>query len=245
MLLAVPSWGTRPRLSSKATPPTAALDDDIPRTTTTDGTFRVLESTRGPEEWLLLDVEDAAPSYVTTQAHTEQAAPTVRELSAGNKVQATLAWSDGEPRFERLEILESTTVEFARTYEPLFGDAHGAYREACDADAAVASRVLMGQQGAPVGVVYAFVKQAGQRDLFEEFRDGVTPLEPLIGRLAEDRHPPFGVFVVNHHEEPFIAVILAFDQTGLLAQTVRESYFGASVFESGGLDLEPADPEDG
>jgi hypothetical protein len=200
---------------------------------TTEGKYRVLESTREREEWLLLDVADADPTYVPK-------GEAAGSLEPGNRVRAELVWADGDPQFADFEVLEATTFAFTRTREDLFGDAHGAFRDARDAGEAMGSRVLVGQAGAPVGVVYTFADQPGQRDLFEEFRDGVKPLEPLLVRLAEDENPPFAGFVVDHVEEPFLAVVLAFDHEGMLAQTVRETYFGASLFDSGALNVDVA-----
>lgn len=208
---------------------------------TTEGEFRVLESTRDREEWLLLDVETADPTYVGRSGCDEPLASSVEGLEPGNRVRTELAWTDGDPRFEAVEVLEETVFAFTRTREDLFGDAHGAWRDAEEAGQPMGSRVLVGQQGGqPVGVVYTFAKQPGQRDLFEEFRDGVKPLDPLLERLAEAEDPPFAAFVLDHHELAFLAVVLAFDRDGVLATTVRETYFGASLFDSGALDIDAA-----
>ena len=207
---------------------------------TTEGAYRVLESTREREEWLLLDVETAAPTYVAREGYDEPLQSAVEGLEPGNRVHAELVWVDGDPRFAAVEVREETTFAFTRTREDLFGDAHGAWRDAEEAGQPMGSRVLIGQAGEPVGVVYAFAKQPGQRDLFEEFRDGVKPLEPLLERLAEAEEPPFAAFVLDHHDQPFVAVTLAFEPDGMLARTVRETYFGASLFDSGALDVDVA-----
>ena len=205
---------------------------------TTEGAYRVLESTREHEEWLLLDVETADPTYVAREGYDEPLQSTVEGLEPGNRVHAELVWVDGDPRFETVEVHEATRFAFTRTREDLFGDAHGAWRDAEEAGQPMGSRVLIGQAGDPVGVVYTFAKQPGQRDLFEEFRDGVKPLEPLLERLSEAEEPPFAAFVLDHYDEPFVAVTLAFETDGMLAQTVRETYFGASLFDSGALDVD-------
>jgi hypothetical protein len=205
---------------------------------TTEGEYRVLESTREREEWLLLDVESADPTYVTREGYDPPLASTVESLDPGNRVRAALVWEDGDPRFDALDVLEETRFAFTRTREDLFGDAYGAWRDAEEAGQPMGSRVLIGKAGEPVGVVYTFAEQPGQRDLFEEFRDGVKPLEPLLERLAEAEDPPFAAFVLDHHDEPFVAVTLAFETDGMLATTVRETYFGASLFDSGALDVD-------
>jgi hypothetical protein len=205
---------------------------------TTEGEFRILESTRDREEWLLLNVGSADPTYVRHKEYEGELERAVKTLEPGNRIQAELNWVDGEPQLAKIEVCETTRFAFTRTREDLFGDAHGAWRDAEEAGQPMGSRILYGQQGGnPVGVVYVFADQPGQRDLFEEFKDGVKPLDPLLNRLAEAKTPPFDVFVVDHHDLPFLTVTLAFEQDGVLATTMRETYFGASLFDSGTLDV--------
>jgi hypothetical protein len=191
-------------------------------TPTTEGVYRVLESTRSEderdgEEWLLLDVETGDPTYVPRDG---------LDAAAGNRVRATIAWSDGDPRVEAAAVVSDTRFGFTRTREPLFQDAHACWRDAREAGEAMASRLTHGTDGDPNGVVYTFAEQPGSRDLFEEFRDGGKPLDPLLARLAESVDPPFEAFVVDHTDEPFVVVLIAFECGGLLAGTVRETYFG-------------------
>jgi hypothetical protein len=213
---------------------------DVPDQTS-EGVFRVLESTRDREEWLLLDVTSADPTYVSRAGYEGELGRAVEALEAGNRVRAELAWTDGEPRFEAVEMLDRTRVAFTRTREQLFQDAVRAWNEAEAAGEAMNARVTRAQDGTPNGVVYVFADQPGQRDLFEEFRDGVKPLEPLLSRLAEDADPPFEAFVIDHTDAPFLAVLLCAERDGLLASTVRETYFGESMFtpvEEFGSDLD-------
>jgi hypothetical protein len=97
----------------------------------------------------------------------------------------------------------------------------------------------------PNGVVYVFAKQDPPRDLFEEFRTGATPIEPLIQRVNathdsddaadtddaastadSDADDPAerAVFVLNPADEPFVVVYIVFRKDGMLAQTVRDTY---------------------
>ncbi|MEF8840364.1 MAG: DUF6663 family protein [Haloarculaceae archaeon] len=191
-------------------------------TPTTEGVYRVLESTRSEgerdgEEWLLLEVETADPTYVPRGD---------LDAAAGNRVRATITWPDGDPRVEEFEVVADTQFGFTRTREPLFQDAHACWRDAREAGEAMASRVTHGTDGDPNGAVYTFAEQPGSRDLYEEFRDGGRPLDPLLARLAESVDPPFEVFVIDHTGEPFVVVLLAFEREGLVAGTVRETYFG-------------------
>ena len=191
---------------------------------TTTGTYRVLDSTRAPDELLLLDVETQDPTYVTTADYEDDLAVQVTELEPGNRIATTLSWEDETPRFADIEVETQTTVEFIDGATGIFEAARETWQEAQREGAAMNSRVTQNTDGEANGVVYTFAKQPGQRDLYEEFRDGVTPLEPLIGRLAESADPPFAAFVIRPVEEPFVLVVLALDSEGLFADTVRDTY---------------------
>ncbi|WP_049901095.1 DUF6663 family protein [Halococcus agarilyticus] len=191
---------------------------------TTSGTYRVLSSTRRPDELLLLDVESQDPTYVTTAGYEGELADRVAEVAAGNRIDATLSWDDDAPRFAELSIDSRTTVEFVDGATDVFEVARETWNEARREGAAMNSRVTQDTDGETNGVVYTFAEQAGQRDLYGEFRDGVTPLEPLIDRLGEGAEPPYGVFVIRPAEHPFVLVALALDRDGLLAGTIRDTY---------------------
>lgn len=191
---------------------------------TTTGTYRVLESTRDPEELLLLDVDTQDPTYVTTTDYEEGLAEAITGLEPGNRIEATLSWDDGTPRFSAIAVETHTTVEFVDGATGIFEAARETWQEARREGAAMNSRVTHDTDGEANGVVYTFAKQPGQRDLYEEFRDGVTPLEPLIERLSETANSPYGAFVIRPADEPFVLVVLALDHDGLLADTVRDTY---------------------
>jgi hypothetical protein len=193
---------------------------------TTDGTFRVLRSPRNPDELLLLDIETQDPTYVSTTGYEGDLGETVAEIEPGNRVEATLSWDDGTPRFAEVDIETRTTVEFADGATGIFEAARDTWQEAAREGAAMNSRVTQSTDGETNGVVYTFAKQSGQRDLYEEFRDGITPLEPLIDRLAEGREPPFAAFVIRPADEPFVLVALAIERDGILAETIRDTYDG-------------------
>ena len=214
---------------------------------TTRGTFRVLESTRGDDEWLLLDVESGDPTYVPATGYEGELAETAASLEPGNRVEADLGWTDGRARFVALAVVTATRFHFVRTTEPLFEAAQRCWRDAVEHGEGMNSRVTYGTDGEPNGVVYTFAEQPGQRDLFEEFRDGGKPLEPLLVRAAGGRDaldgdgegdaderdapadtdhpdPPFETFVLVHPEHPFVTVYIVFDPAGFLAETVRDTY---------------------
>ena len=193
---------------------------------TTAGTYRILRSPRDPDELLLLDVESQDPTYVPSTGYEGDLAERVVELEAGNRITAEIAWADG-PRFAAVEVETETTVEFVDGATGIFEAARETWNEAEREGRAMNSRVTRDTDGEPNGVVYTFAKQSGERDLFTEFRDGVTPLEPLIDRLAEGAEPPFAGFVIRPADEPFVLVALAIDREGVLAETIRETYGAA------------------
>lgn len=205
---------------------------------TTTGIFRVLASTRDSAEWLLLDVENGDPTYVPAAGYDGELADAVAALEPGNRVRATLAWDDGTPRFADLVVETDTRVQFVRTTQPLFEAAKRCWNEAVETGAAMNSRVTRGTDGEPNGVVYVFAAQPGRRDLFEEFRDGVKPLEPLLDRALEGAEPPLETFVLEHPEHPFVTVYVVLDPDGFLAETVRDTFLDGDEDSVGGGDGE-------
>ena len=193
---------------------------------TTSGTFRVLESPRDPAELLLLDTSTQDPTYVTTAGYEDDLGREVSNIEPGNRIAARLSWTDGMPRFVEIEVETRTTIAFADDATGIFEVAQETWQEAEREGQAMNSRTTRNTDNEANGVVYTFAKQAGQRDLYEEFQDGITPLEPLIDRLAESAEPPFAVFVLRPREEPFVLVALATEQDGQFATTMRETYEG-------------------
>jgi len=179
-----------------------------------DGRFRVLPG-RDEEEWLLLDVESAEPTYVP--------AADAPDLAVGNRVSASLRWTDGDPSIDEVEVTAPTRFRFVRTEEAVFQAAQECFEAARSAGEAMNSRVTYSTDNEPNGVVYTFAEQAGQRDLFSEFRDGVKPLEPLVARAAESTGPPFSVWVLDPRE-PFVLVYIVLDPDGILEETMRDTY---------------------
>lgn len=183
---------------------------------TTTGTYRVLESTRGPEEWLFLDVEGAEPTYVDAGD-----VPTDVELAAGNRVEATVAWVDERPVVRNCTVLADTRVHFARTEAPLFEAVLDCWAAA---DGEMNARVTYSNDREPVGVVYTFPAQASEQDLFVEFRDGTRPLEPLVARAREGADPPFSVYVLDPLGRQFVIVYVVLAPDSVLDRTVRDTY---------------------
>lgn len=188
--------------------------DGTPRT---EGPFRVLAG-REDDEWLLLDVESADPTYVPKSSLPD-------DVEVGNRVDADLSWDDDAPVVEDVTVETETTFEFVDTDEEIFEAAENCFEQARAEGEAMNSRVTYSTDNEPNGVLYTFADQPGSQDLFVEFNDGVKPLEPLVDRAAhpEDVDPPFSVFVVDP-PEPFVVVYIALRPDGLLAETVRDTY---------------------
>lgn len=210
---------------------------------TTTGRYRVLGRPRDPDELLLIDVDIDAdsgddaddaddeafgPTYVAATGYDDELGERVASLEAGNLVDARLAWADEEPRFESVEVVAETTFEYLDGVTGMFEAAKETWWAAESEGEAMNSRVTRDTDGEPNGALYVFAKQSGARDLFEEFKSGVTPLEPLVERANEGREPeteqPRAVFVLRPADEPFIVVYIAFRRDGVLARTVRDTY---------------------
>jgi hypothetical protein len=221
---------------------------------TTDGRFRVLGRPRDPAELLLVavdggddgkDADDGVgsrghdesvptdafdPVYVDTSGHGGDLSDAIDALEAGALVDATLAWTDGEPRFEGVEVVAATTFEFYGGVTGVFEAAKRTWSVAEADNAAMHGRVTRNTDGEPNGALYVFAKQAGARDLFEEFRTGITPLDPLLRRadrgesVPPEAEQPRAVFVLRPVEEPFVVVYVVFRRDGVLAETMRSTY---------------------
>ncbi len=181
-----------------------------------EGEFRVLPG-RSDDEWLFLDVESADPTYVPREQ-----AP---DLAVGNRVRATLTWTDGDPAIAESSVESETTVAFVETSEPIFEAAEECFERARADGEPMNSQVTYGTDNEPNGVVYTFAEQPGSRDLLAEFRDGGKPLEPLVDRAAhpEAVEPPFSVYVIDP-EAPFLVVYIVLEPDGLLDETVGDTY---------------------
>lgn len=210
----------------------------------TDGRYRVLGRPRDPEELLLVTVDDTAatsdedeepteafvPVYVDTTGYDGALATAVDGLQAGMLVDATLAWPDGDPWFRSLEVVADTVFEFYDGVTGIFEAAKNAWMLAEAENEAMHAQVTRSTDGDPNGALYVFAKQPGARDLFSEFRTGVTPLSPLVARVerAESVPPeadqPRAVFVLRPADEPFLIVYVVFRRDGVLAETMRATY---------------------
>jgi hypothetical protein len=160
---------------------------------TTTGRFRVFP---GPDEdrWLFVSLEPPsdedgpdeayAPTYVPVTGHGDLD-ETVAGLRPGHVIEATMLWEDDRPRITDLAVERRSLFEFADGATGLFEAAQNTWAEAVAAGEPMNSRVTYDTDGEPNGVLYVFAQQSGAQDLFEEFRSGVRPLEPLVERIDE------------------------------------------------------------
>jgi len=115
-----------------------------------------------------------------------ETAETIADLDPGYVVEAELAWADGDARFLDCEITNRTRIQYADGVTGIFEKAQETWHDAKVAGDAMNSAVTYSTGKEPNGVVYVFAKQSPPRDLFEEFRSGATPIEPLIQQVDAD-----------------------------------------------------------
>lgn len=180
---------------------------------TTSGTVRVLADPHG-EGWLLVDPETGDTIAADGDA----------DLEPGNLIEATVEWDDGDGTIAAATVLAETRIRFIDGVTGLFEVARDLCEQARLQDEAVLGETTYSTDGEPNGAVYVFAEQSGARDLWEEFRTGAMPLEPLIDRLSENAEEPYEIFVLRPVEEPFIVVYLVRDRDSMLARTVRDTY---------------------
>ncbi|WP_284012102.1 DUF6663 family protein [Halobaculum litoreum] len=125
-----------------------------------------------------------------------------------------------------LTVERESRYRFADGVEPMFEAARETWQEAAAAGEGMGSRVTRDTDGEPNGALYVF-GEAGARDLLGEFRSGTTPLEPLVDRVNDDLADgePRSVFVLRPAEGGYVVVYIAFRADGVLARTVRDTYF--------------------
>jgi hypothetical protein len=201
---------------------------------TTTGRYRVLGRPRRDDADVLVDVDDDYEP-VTVEA---AGAP---DLTPGWLVEATLAWDDGTATVEAWEPLRKSEFYFYDGVTGIFGAARRTWKATAERGDAVGSTVTHDTDGDPAGALYVFADQRGARDLYDEMRTGVTPIEPLVERVNEESADERAVFVLNPVDEEFVCVYVVFDPDGLLARTVRDTYGDADLLggidAAGGFDL--------
>lgn len=178
------------------------------------GWYRVLDNRDQPDRTYLVDAETGEVASVASTASAT--------LQPGYLVQGVIDWTTDPPHVDVASVGSRTRFSFVRTAEPLFRAARECWAEAEQSGSGMNARVTYGSDAEPNGVVYTFASRA--RDRFAEFADGRRPLDPLLEQI-ERIEPPYDVFVIGPHEEPFVVVCIALERDGLLAETVRETYY--------------------
>ena len=190
---------------------------------TTTGEFRVLSDPRRGT-LTLVDREAFEPTTVIADGYDGALADRVAGLRPGYVVSATLAWDDGEARFEAVEVVTRTLFSFREGVSGLFEAALDTMAEARREGLGVNSRPTFDADRRPNGAVYAFAEQAGERDVFDEFRSGARPLDPLLARAAEESSEPHEVFVFRPMDHQYVLVYVVLEKGSILADTVRDTY---------------------
>lgn len=192
--------------------------------TTTAGQYRVLGDAPDRDGLLLLDRADHEPVLVASDGYDGDLADGVAALRPGYLVDATLAWDDGDARFESVDVEKRTLFSFARGVSGLFEAALETMEEAHQEGLGVTGRPTFSTDNEPNGAVYAFAQQPGERDVFDEIRTGALPVEPLIDRLDEEDDDAHEVFVFDPLDHDFVVVYLVLHRDSVLSDTVRDTY---------------------
>lgn len=191
---------------------------------TTGGTYRVMGTPDEGGKLLLIHVETHDPTYVGTEGYEGGLRESVEGLRPGYVIDATLELTDDTAAFTEVDVRSRTLVEFVDGATGIFEAARETWREARTEGIAVNSDVTYDTDGGANGAVYTFAKQQGARDVWEELRTGILPLEPLIERLDGEDDGPHEVFVMRPADEEFVLVYLVLEKDSVLADTVRDTY---------------------
>ena len=168
----------------------------------------------------LLDRENYEPVVTASDGHDAR----TDDLRPGYLVDAALDWSTPEPTIKSLSVRRPTLYAFADDIEPVFDVAQETWSEAQLAGDSMNSRVTHNTDNEVNGVLYVFGED-GARGMFESFRDGERPLEPLVDKVNEqDEQAPREVFVLRPASGEFVIVTIALQKGGRFADTLRETY---------------------
>ena len=184
-----------------------------------DGSYRVL-ATPASGGLRLLDRETYEPVVTAADGHD---AP-VGELEPGYLVAAELDWSTSEPTVRSLSVRRETLYAFADDIEPVFEVAQEAWADARAAGESMNSRVTRNTDNEVNGVLYVFGEHE-MTGMFESFRDGSRPLEPLVDKVNErEGEEAREVFVMRPESGEFVIVVICLVKGGTYARTLRDTY---------------------
>ncbi|UPV75023.1 hypothetical protein M0R89_02900 [Halorussus limi] len=211
----------------------AATDDGTEEADAGDGDDRTADADRTADERRyrvlaapedgpvrLLDRQTFEPVVTAESGHD---AP-VADLRPGYLVDADLDWSSPDPTVRSLSVRRPTLYVFADDAEPMFDAARETWTEARTAGDSMNSRVTRNTDSEVNGVLYVFGEDP-TNGIFEAFRDGTRPVEPLVDRVNEQEgSAPREVFVLRPEGGEFVVVTIALRKGGQFADTLRETY---------------------
>jgi len=167
----------------------------------------------------LLDRERYEPVVTAGEGHGAR----IEGLRPGYLVEADLDWSTADPTVESLSVRRPTLYAFADEIDPVFEAARDAWTDARMAGDSMNSRVTRNTDNEVNGVLYVF-GESGAGGMFESFRDGSRPLEPLVDKVNDEEAAPREVFVLRPTDGQFVVVTIALRKGGRFAETLRETY---------------------
>ncbi|WP_458205572.1 DUF6663 family protein [Haladaptatus sp. NG-SE-30] len=190
-----------------------------------DQCYRVLAAPESDEaseagSLRLLDRETYEPVATAPGGHS---AP-VADLRPGYLVDADLDWSAAEPTVREFSVRRPTLYAFADGIEPVFDVAQETWADARAAGDSMNSRVTRNTDNEVNGVLYVFGENE-TNGMFDAFRDGARPLEPLVDRVNDrEGDAPREVFVLRPAARQFVIVTIALRKGGRFADTLRDTY---------------------
>ncbi|WP_231185166.1 DUF6663 family protein [Haladaptatus sp. DYF46] len=180
--------------------------------------FRVLANEGGSLR--LLNRETYEPVVTAAEGHDVD----VEGLHPGYRIDADLDWTTSDPTIRSFSVENRTLYAFADGIEPVFEAAQGAWTEAQMAGDSMNSRVTRNTDNEVNGVLYVFAEN-DRGGIFEAFRDGTRPVEPLVDRVNEEEgNDPREVFVLRPAEGRYVIVTIALRKGGQFAETLRDTY---------------------
>ncbi|WP_049970517.1 DUF6663 family protein [Haladaptatus cibarius] len=183
------------------------------------GSYRVLV-TNEADGFRLLNRETHEQIVTASEGHD---AP-ISDLHPGYCIDADLDWTSTEPSIWSFSIQQPTLYSFVDHIDPVFEAAQQAWQNAQLTGDSMNSQVTRNTDNEVNGVLYVFAED-GRDGMFESFRDGSRPLDPLVDKVNEQEgDDPREVFVLRPESGAFVIVIIALEKGGQFADTLRETY---------------------
>ncbi|MFB6139560.1 MAG: DUF6663 family protein [Halosimplex sp.] len=185
-----------------------------------EGTYRVLPG-RDEGTWRFLDRETYETIAVPRDGHD---AP-VADLRAGYLVDADLDWGSEDPDVRSLSVRRPTLYAFVDAADPIFEVAQNLWEETRAAGDGMNATQTYDTDNAVNGVCYVFA-DASRPSVFDEFRTGARPLEPLVDRVNDgaEEPEPRELFALRPPDGEYAVVTIALTKGGRFAETLRETY---------------------